>query len=167
VWTDLRITAELYEWFLCCSNLPCFENIQGILYVFDNNCSGNIPSEIGQMTTLLDLRLGSTSMSGTLPSEIGQLLRLDTFSLHNATIQGVIPTEIGRLSNLIIVGIVQTNITGPAISELMHLPRLTQLYLYENLLTGIIPPSVPCQNYRSLSFMLTPWLERSLPNYSC
>jgi Leucine-rich repeat (LRR) protein len=43
---------------------------------------------------------------------------------------------------LIIVGIVQTNITGPAISELMHLPRLTQLYLYENLLTGIIPPSI-------------------------
>ena len=89
-----------------------------ILDLSNNQLTGEIPSEIGNLTNLTDLYLYSNQLSGSIPPEIGNLTNLTKLYLNGNQLTGSIPPEIGSLTNL------------------------TELWLYNNQLTGIIPETI-------------------------
>jgi len=81
--------------------------------------SGQIPSEIGLLTSLISLGLSESGFSGTLPSEMALLSNLSTLDLQNASmISGEIPSELGLMG-----------VTG----------KLSSVYIEGTGLSGTIP----------------------------
>ncbi len=71
------------------------------IWMSDNNLSGNLPGEIGNLANLIDLNLAWNHLTGPIPSEIGNLTNLVRLYLYsNKTLNGAIPSEIGNLSEL-------------------------------------------------------------------
>ena len=61
---------------------------------------GSIPSELGQLSGLLDLDLGSLSLTGTMPIEFGNFYRLSSLRLGNNELSGILPDSYaGNLSS--------------------------------------------------------------------
>lgn len=125
------------------------------LVLLSDGLTGIIPPELGQLSKLKCLMIGSSgtgnTITGTLPKEIGNLtnlIRLDLVGGHMLT--GPIPEEYGNLVNLedmtlqggdyvsdVTSG--QTGLTGNIPISVANLPKLKYLYLQENQLSGPIP----------------------------
>ena len=101
--------------------------------------TGEIPSELGDLSNLRDLLLHDNSLTGEIPSELGDLSRLEDLSLGDNSLTGEIPPELGDLSNLEDLHLYANSLTGEIPSELGDLSNLAALYLHDNLLTGEIP----------------------------
>ena len=108
-------------------DIPTEVTLWGVVYSVENTTeinlggsvlTGEIPSEIGNLTNLTFLSLGDNQLTGSIPSEIGNLTNLTRLWLDNNQLTGSIPSEIGNLTNL------------------------TYLYLSYNQLSGIIPDEI-------------------------
>ena len=104
--------------------------------------SGPVPTELGSLTNLELLNLGTNDMTGPIPTELGNLANLESLSLGNNGLTGPIPTELGNLANLTWLSLGYDGLTGPIPSELGNLANLEFLYLGYNSLTGPIPPEL-------------------------
>ena len=76
-----------------------FETPEALL-IGDNRFTGPLPTELGCLTKLGDLRMENNDFSGTLVSEIGSLSRLIWLHLENNRLEGTIPESIWNLNNL-------------------------------------------------------------------
>ena len=70
------------------------------LYLPYSGLTGEIPSEIGNLTNLTYLNLRSNQLTGSIPPEIGNLTNLTRLWLNDNQLTGSIPPEIGNLTNL-------------------------------------------------------------------
>merc|ERR1712238_421061 len=68
-----------------------------ILYLYNNDFTGTIPSEIGLMTGLTNILFENNDFTGTIPSEIGVLTDLNSLHLSNNLLTGSIPSEVEAL----------------------------------------------------------------------
>jgi Leucine-rich repeat (LRR) protein len=102
----------------------------------NNRLSGELPSEIGNLTNLTELYLYSNKLLGELPSEIGNLANLTILSLYSNNLSGQIPTEISDLTNLTTLYLDSNNFSGD-LPDLSKLTKLSKLGLYNNNLTGL------------------------------
>ena len=59
------------------------------------------------------LYVDNNNLSGTLPAELGDLTRLETLDLDGNRISGPIPTEIGNLTNLTVLSLDHNRLSGP------------------------------------------------------
>ena len=109
------------------------------LYLYDNQINGEIPSEIGNLNTLLYLYLENNQLSGEIPTEIGNLRFLYYIKLDNNQLNGVIPSEIGNLSDLTGLDLSSNQLSGVIPSEIGNLSKLKRLFLDNNQLSGVIP----------------------------
>ena len=67
--------------------------------MYGTGLSGKLPSEIGQLTNLKYLRIGSgTSFTGKLPTEIGLLSNLVELEVNDSLFTGSIPSEINAVN---------------------------------------------------------------------
>lgn len=100
-----------------------------------------LPTELGLMTNLRDLRISFSRAPGKIPTELSQLTNLIILDLFGNALHGPIPTALGRLTNLewLNVGGNNQNLTGPIPTQLGLLTQLTSLYLDMNALSGTIP----------------------------
>ena len=112
------------------------------LSLVDNNLQGFIPSELGQLKSLNDLRLSNNSLQGSIPSELGALENLETLALSGNSLQGSIPSELGALESLDGLYLSWNNLSGSIPSELGQLRNLGYLSLLDNRLSGSIPPEL-------------------------
>ena len=112
------------------------------LSLFTNQLTGTIPSELGNLASLTDLRLYDNQLTGTIPPALGGLANLRTLYLHQNQLTGPIPLELGNLSNMTDLRMNTNQLTGPIPLELGNLSNLTTLYLYSNQLSGSIPPEL-------------------------
>ena len=156
------------EWY----GISCSENNLVELNLADNNLVGQIPIEIGYLSTLevLDLRnntlrgpippeIGNLNnleyldlaanesdgclISGTLPVELGQLTNLITLQFDNCMIRGSIPPEIGNLGNLKILSLQGNQLSGPIPLEIFKLTQLESILLNGNQwLSGSLSPEI-------------------------
>lgn len=65
-----------------------------------NRLDGEIPTELGRLTTLKRLGLGSNSIAGSIPTELGQLVELTSLGLQGNYLVGSLPSELGQLTKL-------------------------------------------------------------------
>lgn len=104
---------------------------------------GNIPTEIGFVSTLEALTLDKCFLSGILPTDVGQLTALTELNIGtNAPLTGPLPTEIGLLTKLEILDISTNQFTGPIPTELGLINTLTEIQMGGNGLTGAVPDEV-------------------------
>lgn len=73
--------------------------------------SGNIPTEIGDLSELTYLNIGSINITGSIPSSIGNLSNLTELWLTSNDLSGEVPNEIWNLTNLVnlLIGIQANN----------------------------------------------------------
>ena len=112
------------------------------LILFNNQLTGSIPSEIGNLTNLESLILYNNQLTGEIPSEIGNLTNLSHLSFNDNQLTGSIPSEIGNMTNLKWLVLGENQLTGEIPSEIGNLTNLEWLYLGSNQLTGSIPSEI-------------------------
>ena len=104
--------------------------------------TGEIPSEIGQLTNLVTLKLQYNELTGSIPPEIGNLTSLVKLDLRYNNLSGSIPTEVWSLTSLLELRIQKNQLSGTIPSAIGNLTELTHLYLYGNQFTGSIPAEI-------------------------
>ena len=104
-----------------------------------NNLSGPIPAELGNLTALSVLNLGDNQLSGPIPAELGNLPALTFLGLLNNDLTGSIPAELGSPVALDELRIDRNQLSGPIPAELGNLTALSVLNLGDNQLSGPIP----------------------------
>ena len=91
------------------------------LFLYNNQITGVIPPEIGNLTNLTFLDLYGNQFSGEIPSEIGNLTNLTFLDLYGNQFSGEIPSEIGNLTNLTHLWLDGNELTGEIPSEIGNL----------------------------------------------
>eukprot|EP00980_Cylindrotheca_fusiformis_P019089 scaffold6440_cov124-Cylindrotheca_fusiformis.AAC.3 len=98
---------------------------------------GEIPTEVGLLSSLEYLLLGYNSLSGTLTTELFQLTKLEQLDLLLNDITGPIPSEVGLAANLRTLDLGYNKITG--ILDNVVNPSLRHIVFAFNDLEGTIP----------------------------
>ena len=109
------------------------------LYLWQNNLSGEIPADLGDLSNLLVLFLEDNNLSGAIPAELGDLTNLQSLYLRNNNLSGEIPADLGDLTNLQTLDLRNNNLSGEIPDELGDLTSLLNLFLDGNELSGEIP----------------------------
>ncbi len=109
------------------------------IYLNDNNLTGPLPSEIGDLAGLQELVLQTNHISGSLPASLGNLDNLGLLAIGYNDLSGTIPPELGNMASLWDLYLAHNHLSGSIPPELGSIPTLTQLYLDDNDLTGSIP----------------------------
>ena len=68
------------------------------LDLYNNQLTGSIPPEIGNLTNLTYLNLGINQLTGSIPPEIGNLTNLVQLGLYENQLTGEIPESICDLN---------------------------------------------------------------------
>ncbi|MGB0383616.1 MAG: clostripain-related cysteine peptidase [Ardenticatenaceae bacterium] len=140
-WTDnsgwLNTTTPCGWYGLTCSGGRISE-----LSMHNNQLSGSIPPELGNLANLTHLNLRSNELSGSIPAELGNLANLTSLWLYNNQLSGSIPAQLGNLANLTSLWLYNNQLSGSIPPELGNLANLTNLALLGNLLSGSIPPEL-------------------------
>ncbi|KAL4272775.1 hypothetical protein GQ457_13G004040 [Hibiscus cannabinus] len=110
--------------------------------LFDKNplIDGKLPGLVGNLSdSLVEFSAHGCNINGSIPSEIGNLSHLINIELSNNKLTGSIPTTFGGLKELQSVSLTENKLEGSIPSELCHLNNLAFLYLASNKLSGSIP----------------------------
>ena len=113
--------------------------------------SQNNPTGLAKLTKLRFLRLGNNQLSGEIPPELGDLPDLRWLLAHRNQLSGEIPAELGNLTKLQYLYLHVNRLTGsiPAGTDeqnnptgLAKLPTVYWIYLNCNDLTGTVPDAL-------------------------
>ncbi|XP_070675752.1 probable LRR receptor-like serine/threonine-protein kinase At3g47570 [Malus domestica] len=124
------------------STLSCLFNLRNLtgLSLGSNPLNTTIPVFRGNLSTaLLDVDLSFSNIRGNIPVDIGNLSSLITLVLENNQLSGAIPTSIQKLQNLQALYLKDNVLQGHIPYELCQLKYLAELDLGGNRLSGSIP----------------------------
>ncbi|MFD2914848.1 T9SS type A sorting domain-containing protein [Psychroserpens luteus] len=139
-WTSsinwLDTTKSLWSWEGVVTN----ENNKVVgINLYNNNLTGNLPTEIGVFDQLKAINLYSNMLTGDLPPTISNLTNLTSLTLGNNEFTGTIPSEMGNLTNLTILNLATNNFEGTLPSSFSNLTNLTSIFLDDNKFEGTLP----------------------------
>jgi len=137
------------------------------IHMENNNMQGELPTELGLLSTLDILAIDANSIHGAIPSEIGLVTSLRYMYIFNNYFSGAIPTEIGQLKMLEELSVSYNDLTGPLPSELGLLENLSEFKAYNNHLTGIIPSELGLLASISSLYVYINSLTGQLPHEVC
>ncbi|CAB9512276.1 Leucine Rich Repeat [Seminavis robusta] len=103
------------------------KSLERLRFSWNYQLKGNIPTEVGLMTKLTSLFLGTTHLSGRLVTELGQLHSLETLGIAGSKLVGTLPTELGTLSNLTMLLADGVNLSGSIPTEILRLSNLKSM----------------------------------------
>ncbi|XP_041023582.1 probable LRR receptor-like serine/threonine-protein kinase RFK1 isoform X1 [Juglans microcarpa x Juglans regia] len=110
--------------------------------VLANRLSGEIPKELGNITTLKYMCLEANRFSGIVPPELGNLINLQTLVLSSNNLTGNLPKTFSRLQNLTDFRINDNNFKGKLPDFIQNWKQLTRLEMHASGLEGPIPPKI-------------------------
>ncbi|BBH01686.1 receptor like protein 3 [Prunus dulcis] len=87
--------------------------LPGWIVLSNNNISGYIPAEIGQLRGLRKLALNSNNFSGIIPDQISNLKNLEVLDLSTNHLSGIIPSSLASLNFLKEFNASYNNLEGP------------------------------------------------------
>ena len=85
--------------------------------------TGNIPPELGDLSSLTVINLGGNQLTGSIPPELGGLSNLIRLNLFGNDLSGNIPTELGDLTNLEFLWLGRNSLTGCLPAGLHDVPE--------------------------------------------
>ncbi|KAK8619331.1 hypothetical protein V6N13_133293 [Hibiscus sabdariffa] len=154
-WTGVICTQPLSDGFMHVQELRMLNlNLSGKLapelgqltnmtvlnFMWNQNITGTIPKEIGNIKTLKFLLLSGNQLSGPLADELGYLPNLLMFQVDSNQITGSLPISFVNLIKCKHFHMNNNSISGQIPSELYTLPALIHFLLDNNNLTGNLPP---------------------------
>ena len=104
----------------------------------NNNLTGNIPDEFGELENLRSLILSGNQLIGEIPLNIMSSSTLVSLSLNGNQISGEIPIEIENLVNLETIDLSHNLLTGIIPLGISYIPSLYYVNLSHNQLMGNI-----------------------------
>ncbi|PRQ29231.1 putative protein kinase RLK-Pelle-LRR-XII-1 family [Rosa chinensis] len=122
--------------------LSCLPNLKKLVefQIINNPLNAKLPISFWNFSTSLHIvKLGNCKMRGNIPNEIGHLSSLIHLDLGENELSGPVPTSMGRLQNLQILDLSGNELQGHIPDELCQLNHLGELSLYGNQLSGSIP----------------------------
>ncbi|XP_062014701.1 receptor kinase-like protein Xa21 [Rosa rugosa] len=163
-WNNLTIDSSTEE----VDMLSCLANLRNLtkLDLSRNPLNANLPISFRNLSTSLqNVRLASCNMRGNIPNDMGNLSSLIDLHLGNNQLSGPIPTFMGGLQNLQVLQLNGNKLRGHIPDELCQLENLNGLFLGGNQLTGSIPSCLgnltKALRFLSLSFNL---LNSTIPS---
>ncbi|GMY25704.1 leucine-rich repeat receptor-like protein kinase PXC2 [Fagus crenata] len=120
------------------ANIGVLSTLQ-FLNVSRNHLFGFIPAGIGELKSAYVLDLSGNRLNGSIPSEIGGAVSLKELRLQKNLLTGKIPTQIEKCSSLSSLVLSQNNLTGPIPAGIANLTNLEYVDLSLNQLSGILP----------------------------
>ncbi|CAL8147439.1 unnamed protein product [Prunus armeniaca] len=110
--------------------------------VLVNRLSGQIPKELGNITTLTYLSLESNQFSGVLPIELGNLINLQTLMLSSNQLTGNLPETFSGIRTLTDFRINDNNFNGTLPDWVQNWKQLRRLEMHSSGLEGPIPSNI-------------------------
>jgi hypothetical protein len=115
--TNWLTAAPVSQWYgIYDGNFDDGLKITGI-YLQNNQLSGSIPPDLGNLNHLAYLILSNNQLNGSISPKLGNLTKVNALDLDNNQLRGSIPPHLGNLANL------------------------NYLHLSNNRLSGGIPPN--------------------------
>eukprot|EP00258_Populus_trichocarpa_P021330 XP_024437349.1 probable LRR receptor-like serine/threonine-protein kinase RFK1 isoform X2 [Populus trichocarpa] len=111
-----------------------------------NRLSGEIPKELGNITTLTYLSLEANQISGIIPSDLGKLINLQTLMLSSNRFTGNLPVSFSGLINLTDFRINDNNFSGAIPIFIQNWKKLERLEMHATGLEGPIPSNISLLN---------------------
>ena len=142
-WTDP--VTDVHEWygvndFSLLTDAERAANQVSSLELNKNNLRGDLPAEVGYLTSLKFLILAANeNLRGQIPGSLGELTNLEYLDLSGNRLSRQIPSTLGNLKNLKLLDLSDNDLIGEIPSNFDELPALHSLYLADNRLTGCIP----------------------------
>ncbi|XP_052203040.1 receptor kinase-like protein Xa21 [Diospyros lotus] len=112
------------------------------LEAFDCKLKGEIPSGIGNLSSLGGISLDSNELTGFIPRTIGRLQHLERLYLEHNKLEGFMPNDFCQLNNLGDLYLSDNKLYGRIPSCLGELKSLRRIYLDSNNLTSAIPSTL-------------------------
>ncbi|KAJ9179665.1 hypothetical protein P3X46_008011 [Hevea brasiliensis] len=147
-------------------------SLQGlkVLDLSSNVLSGEIPSDVGVVSSLLVLNISRNRLFGSIPSSIRELKMIQVLDLSHNKLKGRIPSEIGGAVSLVELRLEKNCLTGNIPTQIKNCSSLKSLILSQNNLTGPVPAAIANISnlqYVDLSFNhLSGSLPKELTNLS-
>lgn len=108
----------------------------------NNNLTGIIPTEIGNLDALKYLDLGTNNISGTIPESLYNLNTINSLNLQGNNITGTISENLGNLTSLNYLNLGQNDLSGEIPNIFTNFQILQTVELYSNQFVGNIPSSL-------------------------
>ncbi|XP_038905071.1 probable LRR receptor-like serine/threonine-protein kinase At3g47570 [Benincasa hispida] len=102
--------------------------------------TGSLPSSLGNLTHLTEIRLGDNNFHGPMPQEFGKLIRLRHLNLSFNNFDGEIAANISHCVELLVLELSLNEFVGQIPHQFFTLSKLERLGFGGNNLVGIIPP---------------------------
>jgi hypothetical protein len=124
------------------------------LFLYDNQLTGSIPPELGNLGSLQRMHLYDNLLTGSIPPELANPMIMWELGLNGNQLSGSIPPELGS-SQLWTLYLYNNQLTGSIPPELGDMTTLHTLHLRSNMLSGDIP--VEFENLTELSSFSITW----------
>jgi len=112
--TNWLLTETPCDWY----GVTCQDGHVTMLALSNNDLTGTVPAEIGNLKYLEVLDLAENNLTGHLPPEIANLPQLTWLYLNDNPLSGHLPTALVKLDKLEKLWLYNTNLCEPAQSSL-------------------------------------------------
>ena len=118
------------------------------MYFYNNNLSGSIPAQVGDLMSLTSLDLNLNELSGPIPARVWDLRGLTRLHLGNNALSGSLPAAIANLASLTYLHVGGNQLSGPIPAAVGDLTGLVSLVVFSNefdvnkRLSGPIPTQI-------------------------
>ncbi|MBA0724823.1 hypothetical protein Golax_021482 [Gossypium laxum] len=123
------------------STVPSYQGLR-MLDLSSNALSGEIPSNLGVLSSLLFFNMSRNHLFGSIPASIGELKATQVIDLSHNLLNGSIPSEIGGAVSLKELRLQRNFLSGKIPTQIVKCSSLTVLIVSRNNLSGSIPTAI-------------------------